>query len=172
MKKFAFLLVLSIIIFSSTSCNRPQYLDNIACKELSEIAINVCDDGNEYVSYDEDYISFFLRDPSICNDFCIIYSVEAEDINEFGIFHAATDEYAAMILEEIEEYLRSMKEEQRAFISSYAPEELSKLDSAKASLLGRYVVYSISDSNTAKKTLSAIASALAGTIADNFLFIC
>ena len=42
-----------------------------------------------------------------------------------------------------EEYLETMKNDQHAFIASYAPEELPKLERAEVRVFGNYVAYAI-----------------------------
>lgn len=154
------ILNLAVMLLLLPSCEKDEYSDSLSCEELGDKIELVCADGLDYDEYDEEYLSFFFDDLSLCDDFCIIYSEATNDINEFGIFHSSNDENTEKTVKMAEDYIKDMQEGQRAFISSYAPEELPKLDSAEVRRFGRYVAYSIADPDTTKKAFSAIASAL------------
>lgn len=159
-KKRYLILTLVIVLLLLPSCEKDKFSDSLSCEELGDKIELVCADGLDYEEYDEEYLSFFFDDLSLCDDFCIIYSESTNDINEFGIFRSSNDENTEKVIEMAEDYINDTQEGQRAFISSYAPEELPKLDSAEVRRFGRYVVYSIASPDTAKKAFSAIASAL------------
>ena len=53
-----------------------------------------------------------------------------------------------------------MKSEERAFIATYAPEELPKLDNAKVKQFGHYVAYVIASSDRADAAMSTIEKKL------------
>jgi len=156
-KKFLIPFILFSLL-SLCSCQNISYRDDISCKELTDAAKNISE--KEYRSYGEDYLEYLLNDPSYCDDYSVIYSSEANDIDELGIFHAKNKEDAKILFDMLKKHVDAMKKEQRAFIASYAASELPKLDSAKVGQFGNYVVYSISDEETAEKISSAITSAL------------
>ena len=99
--------------------------------------------ADDYAEYDDDFVEFFFGDMIAERDHTVVYSKEQNDINEVGIFHAESASDALEIYEKATEYIREMKETQRAFIASYAPEELPKLDSAEVRRYGNYVIYAI-----------------------------
>ena len=66
-----------------------------------------------------------------------------DDINEVGIFHSPGGESEAEVFRLTEAYLKSLREEKQAFIGSYAPEELPKLNGAEVRRYGNYTVYAI-----------------------------
>ena len=49
-----------------------------------------------------------------------------------------------------------MQEEQREFIASYAPHELSKLDAAKVKKFGNYVVYTVLPKDTTTTVMDEV----------------
>jgi hypothetical protein len=76
------------------------------------------------------------------------------------VLHAKDNDSAKILYKELCGYINEQKNSQRAFIESYAPEELPKLDSARVIQIGNYVIYSISSEESAKKISSEITSAL------------
>ena len=142
-KLFLPLLILIISILSS-SCSKPEYSDDKDCRSLAE---SVKDDGTEYEEHDEEYLKFFFENSSLQDDFCIIYSRDTGDITEIGVFHAPDTDSARELMTVIESYISEMQDTQRAFIGSYAPLELPKLDGATVKRFGNYLVYSISDNS-------------------------
>lgn len=143
-KLFMPLLLLTLTILF-VSCSAPEYRDDKSCRELAE---SVKDDALEYEEHDKEYLEFFFEDSSLQDDFCIIYSRDTNDITEIGIFHAPDTDSARKLLPQIEAYISEMQETQRAFIGSYAPLELTKLDGATVKRFGNYLVYTISDNTS------------------------
>ena len=143
-KKLFLPLILLIISILSSSCSRAEYSDNTSCRSLAE---SVKSDALEYEEHDDEYLKFFFEESSLQDDFCIIYSRDTNDITEIGVFHAPNKNSARELMTVIEKYLSETQETQRAFIGSYAPLELPKLDNAAVKRFGNYLVYSISDNN-------------------------
>ncbi len=134
----------ALVLLLLWGCSGKEYSNTVSCRELSEALGEI--DSSEYSEYSAEYIALFLEDSALYNDFCILYSNKVEDINEVGFFHAPDSASAQELYEEIEEYLEERREDERAFIASYAPAELPKLDGAQAGRFGNYVVYAILDS--------------------------
>ena len=153
------LLLLSCALLFFCSCRGTAYRDDVSCDELCEIFEELS--PLELSEYDSDYISLVINDISICDDCCIIYSDDAANIDEFGVFHAKNNADTQKLYEAVSEYVSELKDGQRTFIMSYAPDEIPKLDGARIERFGNYIVYSIADTKTANKTISAIANALA-----------
>ena len=77
-----------------------------------------------------------------------------------GVLHAPDRNSAKKLCALTEEYLKALYDDKRAFIESYAPNEIPKLEDAEARIYGNYVAYAIlSDSDrelffdTVEKTL-------------------
>ena len=58
------------------------------------------------------------------------------------------------------DYIDDMQEDSRAFIASYAPNELPKLDSAQVRRFGNYVIYTILPDDSAKTVFENVKEAL------------
>ncbi|MBR2353576.1 MAG: DUF4358 domain-containing protein [Clostridia bacterium] len=135
-------LVLSLIFLFSCGENK-QYADGVSCEELMNTAKSVISAELGYTDLGNEQILYYFGKTDGYNDVCLRYSVRSETIDEIGIFHSVNEERAQEIGEHSEKYLAQMKEEQGAFIASYAPKELSKLEKAEVRQFGNYTVYAI-----------------------------
>lgn len=151
---------LLIIFLFLCSCSHSDYSDSESCSSLAEAVKNTWGDELEFAEYGEDYLEYLFDDDPYHDDFSMLYSVRTENIDELGIFHAPDAGSAKELFEEAREYIEDMKEDQRAFIASYAPEELPKLDRASVKIFGNYVVYVIASPERIDSALSAIEEKL------------
>ena len=157
--KFAITVTL-LIILSLTACKRAEYSDSHSCRELSDSVSGAWQDGKEYSEYGEKQLGYIFDSDTRPDDFCISYSTQTDDIDELGVFHASEGDTAERILDELSDYLNDMREDKRAFIASYAPNELQKLDGAKLARFGNYVVYVIASPERAEIALKEIEQRL------------
>ena len=157
LKKIFCSIALLCLIFNF-GCAARGYSNDVSCKTLARTVYETS--SVEYLEYGKEYTRLFLDDDAICDDFCILYSSEVDDINEVGFFHAPDEAAAKEICEELEEYLDERQEDERAFIASYAPNELTKLDGAQVKRFGNYVVYAILDADGRTQILDAVEKTL------------
>ena len=75
---------------------------------------------------DEGYLYFCSKDP-----------------NSGELYFSKTRQEHEAAVAEYRPLWESFDEEQRAFISSYAPQQVTKLDHAEVRVIGRYVIYTI-----------------------------
>ncbi|MBE6707007.1 MAG: DUF4358 domain-containing protein [Ruminococcaceae bacterium] len=156
MKKiFAIIIALLLAVFLP-SCATASFADSSTCAELGELIEATVNDGQEYIPHDDTHRSLYFDDVEEYDDYFSAYSANTSDISEFGVFHAPNDEAAAELYDEVCDYVSDMQNEQRAFIASYAPDELSKLDAAKVKKFGNYVVYTVLDKDTANAVFKKI----------------
>lgn len=143
MKKVLISTIISLILILS-SCNASNsYRDNVSCKNIAAEMLDEINSFGEVSSYSEDDVRLLFGNTSLFDDFSVIYSTDANDINEIGIFHCKDDKSAKEFLTVAKGYINEQQENQRAFIASYAPREVPKLDSAEARSYGNYVIYAI-----------------------------
>ena len=143
MKKI-FIIATLLLCIALYACSKvTEYKDDLDTEDILKGAPHSMRSADDYAEYDDDFVEFFFGDMIAERDHTVIYSKEQNDINEVGVFHAESDSNALEIYEKATEYIREMKETQRAFIASYAPEELPKLDSAEVRRYGNYVIYAI-----------------------------
>ena len=145
MKKF-FASVLTIIIFSiflSSCASKNAYRNDIACSEITDALINELNTDGGYVYYDTEQMKLIFEDLDDAEEYSAAYSLLSQNIDEFGIFRASNEKNAKDILENCRDYLKDKYEDQQAFISSYAPEELPKLKYAEVKVYGNYVAFAV-----------------------------
>lgn len=142
MKSLFCVLLLASAIFLS-SCANKDYADDVKCANIIASVEEILPDTQEYEVFGEEHIKYNFERTETKDDACILYSADSTDINEIGIFHAASESFVAELAEEVENYLQDMRTDQRAFIQSYAPNEISKLDGSRVYVFGNYVVYTI-----------------------------
>ena len=147
MRKFVSLCLLILIPFQLVSCSQKSYRDDISCKKISSELLDEANLAGEYDRYTQENIDFLFGDSSLYDDFSVIYSIDTNDINEIGIFHCSDEEKTKSFLTIVENYIKEQQENQKAFIASYAPREVPKLEAAKADRYGNYVIYTILDEN-------------------------
>lgn len=143
-----------------SACNAGKYSDEVSCYELCDKAISSIEESDEFSDYGKEYIKYFFEDSELHDDFRIVYSTETDDIDELGIFHAPSADSAKEIATTVQNYISEMQNTQRAFIGSYAPEELPKLDNAEVRVFGNYVVYAIMDEDEKSDVFSTIDKSL------------
>ena len=159
MKKTKIIIAVMLAILFLSSCSRLGYADDVACSDVGKSMIENLDDSLEYAKFDDTHVELYF-DSDEYDDCYTIYSTDTNDINEFGVFHATSKESADELSEECKEYIEDMQENSRAFISSYAPEELPKLDGAQVRRFGNYVVYTVLDDEKADTVFESIKEKL------------
>lgn len=142
LKKTILLISVFMLLFSFSCSKTVKYRNDLSSEEVMKSAPLYERSAETYDMYDKDFLDFFFEDIPT-SDCVVLYSASQENIDEFGIFHAADTENTAKISESVEKYLSEMKDSQRAFIESYAAEELPKLDTAEMRIYGNYVAYAI-----------------------------
>ena len=149
-----------LCLISLASCEKKAYTDTAECKDLGDTLISAIDDGQEYLDHDGTHTEFYFEDTEEYDDCRLMYSADTNDINEVGIFHAPNSKKAAELEESCREYIENMREDDRSFIASYAPEELPKLDGAQVRRFGNYVVYTVLPSDKTESVLSRLEDTL------------
>lgn len=158
MKKISvFILAVSILLFAS--CGNKNYRSDLRCVDLTSEITKASE--KEFNEYDESYAKYIVNKDGLYIDHKIIYSPDVNDIDEIGVFKSESEAYANELEQEIKAYIDETKRTQRAFIESYAKNELPKLDNASVYRVGSYVIYIISDTELKSKAISAIENALA-----------
>ncbi len=138
---FALAIALCISLFSCGA--KKEYADDIPCSELLDTAEEQIPIDLGYESFGGDHIKYYFEDTELDDDRSLRYSVASEDINEMGIFHAPDERSVKELKEITQRYLDGLLEEKGAFIGSYAPKELEKLENAEVRTFGNYVAYAI-----------------------------
>ena len=148
------------IITNLVSCSSKIYSDNIACSYITATAKETVLPTEEYIEYSKEEISLLFDNLELFDSFSVIYSSSADNVGEFGIFHASSLENTEALFQSVSEYVAELKNEKNAFVRNYLPYEISKLDSAQVKIIGNYVAFTVLDSPVAQAVFNEIESIL------------
>ena len=161
MRRFIKILPICLCAVLLAACSSREYRNDISCRELCENAVEYVDDGLEYAEYGESQLKYEFGDAARgAEEHCILYSVKVDDINEVGVFLAEDEKSAKNIAEDCKEYIEDMRENKRAFISSYAPDQMPKLDKSEVWICGNYVIYTVLDPDKSESVYEQIKTRL------------
>jgi len=161
MKKLSITTAACLLSLSAALCScAARYADGISCAELGESMLNSIEEVEEYTEFEDTHKEYYFNNTEHYDDCSLLYSKDVRDIGEIGIFHAPDENSARAMEEACLKYLDELKTGTRAFIESYAPEELAKLDAAKVRRFGCYVVYTVLPSNEANSLFKTIEKTL------------
>lgn len=150
---FILLLTLSASVFG---CRASEYSDSVRCYELMDSAVEQIPVNQGYNDHDSEHVEYFFGEGDLFDDHSVRYSSLSSDINEVGIFHAKDKSSAAELLAKIREYLKHELDDNRAFVESYSPSELSKLEGAEVRRYGNYVVFAVLDRDAKEKFFKTV----------------
>ena len=142
MKKLILIAVVLLVLGTSVFCSSHSYADDVASSDISAAITKAIDDGQEYVQFADSHIKHNFGDQEF-EECTLVYSAKAENISEIGVFHTKDKDSADALVELCRAYIEDMQQNSRAFIASYAPEELPSLDAAQVRRFGNYVVYTV-----------------------------
>lgn len=144
-------LLLCICLFFC-ACSSKQYSESLPCEDVITVLQDKFFANEQYVRYLSSDIDYMFDSDDI-TDHCVVYSSSSDDIGEFGVLRAESEEDARELLEDVNRRFEDFREEKSQFLRSYMPNELPKLENAKAKQFGRYVVFSLQSSDMNDKIL-------------------
>ncbi len=153
----ASLLLLAVCVLCACAAD---YADGIDCAELGRSMSDGLENGEEYAEFEPAHREYYFKNTEYYDDCSLLYSRDTRDIGEIGVFHSPDEDSAKAMEEECRKYLDDLRTGTRAFIESYAPDELAKLDAAKVRRFGSYVVYTVLPSNEANSLFKALEKTL------------
>lgn len=157
-KWLVFLLIFSLLC--AAGCRQAQYRDDVSCEAITDAICEKIKDDEEFLPFGEEHIRFSFEDTDRFADKSLVYSARGENIDEIGIFLAGSDEDVDELRRLCAQYVNTLREEQRAFVASYAPREATKLDAATVRVFGRYVVYTVLSEDDRDKAFETIEERL------------
>lgn len=152
MKQIISIVLLCLLL---SSCATRRYSDSAASATLINQLSEEISGFEDYIEYSREELGYILPSDMINSDICVLYSKDTDDQGEIGVIRAKTEKDAKEIAVQITEYIKSSKEERRAFLENYLPNELSKLNSAQVRRFGCYVIYTILESDQASVLFNA-----------------
>ena len=164
MKKFSTPLLfclLALLLAALPACaSRAEYSDGLSCESLMGVAQGKISAKLGFTELGNEQILYAIDEADHYDDACLRYSLQAGSIDEVGIFHSPSEQSAMEIEDELRDYLEDMREEQGAFLTTYAPEELPKLEEAEIRRFGRYTVYAILSKEEREAVFRALSEQL------------
>lgn len=144
MRRATSFILLCLLCLFFCSCEHREYRADIDSAELARALAGEISADDEYLEYSEEDISFLpFFDGGL--DISVLYSRDSTDVGEIGVVRCEATE-AEAVAKEIEDYLKSELSSKSAFLKTYAPEEITKLEEAKVTRYGGYIVYTILNS--------------------------
>lgn len=130
-----------ILCLSFVACASSNYKNDVAVKDLSDAAMKTVSISKGYFDADEDVFKDDLGGSSDIDSYIIKISNDAQNINEYGVFHAKSQNAAKSFKNSINDYIS--KKKNNSWYEQYVPNEIPKLNAAEARVYGNYVVYAI-----------------------------
>ena len=149
-KAFTFIILLLTCAVLLSSCGaKNTYRNDVPCSDLIAALEKQMSTNGGYAHYEKAELQLLFGDDiSLATDCSVSYSLLSGNIDEFGIFRTDNEKSAIELAEECLDYIEEKYENENAFIASYAPEELPKLEDAEVKTFGNYVAFAIlSDSD-------------------------
>lgn len=157
MKKRILPLVLALCLLAGLSAcgGKSAYRSDVPVASLAE-KVDAHLDSAALAEMTESYVSGAMRlDTGLFSEYVVKVNAQGVNINEYGIFKASgsvSDAKAA-----VEGYLQLRRD---SWMEEYMPEEKPKLESAKVSVAGQYVYYTILSDETRRAVEAEIEAAL------------
>ena len=155
-KHVSILVSLALLCCFLPSCSQNRYSDTLECRQITSSLQQKILSDKEYSEYSQDDVAYILGDASLFDACSIIYSTSGEDMGEVGVLHARPEVSANTLLDRVNGYLQSSKEEKSAFVENYLPYEMQKLDDASARVFGNYVIFTVLEKNTSEAVFDEI----------------
>ena len=154
-------LIAIVLALGLYSC-AADYADDIACSDIGRSLADGLRDGQEYTEFESTHKEFYFDDTEHYDDCSLLYSRDVNDVSEIGVFHAPDAGNAGELVKDCQEYLDDLRTSTRAFVESYAPEELPKLDNAEVRRFGNYVAYAVLPTDKAEDFFDNLEKLLRG----------
>lgn len=159
-KSIVLSVLLALCLFLGACTKASAYADDVSCAELADRATDQIPVNFGYETFGGEHLRYYFENTELPDDVCLRYSAISEDINELGIFHVPDAAAREEVVRLTEEYLARLLSEDSAFIASYAPKELPKLEHAEVKVFGNYVVYAILDDDDRKLVFETVEKEL------------
>ena len=150
-------------VFAISACGSDsQYKDDVSIDSLSSAIINAVPEENGYTTMGNDYISLEFSGATDITEntsaYCVVASTTSSNVNEFGIFHVNGDK--TKVKDAVQSYVDQQTGKLRSMLEMYSADELSKLDEAKVTVYGNYVIYTIFSKDQTDLALKAVSDLL------------
>ena len=158
-----------LLMLPLTACESTNWKDDLTAASLTATVKSSLPAGDGWETVSDDYVSpsawgeDYADYLSLVTDYVITVSAESDmNVDEMGIFHAGSAKDAAKIKSFAEKYLEGKKLRMAPLLESYNQAELPKLDCAKVTVCGNYVLYTILSAENTTAAHTAFETALKG----------
>ncbi|MDY5940046.1 MAG: DUF4358 domain-containing protein [Eubacteriales bacterium] len=158
-KKLIPLLLCAAMLFSLVSCGGAKtYRSDVPVDSLAAAGEACIALRSNLSDATEEFLDFYLEiDTALCNGFKVRRPSGSSAIDEYGIFSAKSAEDAETIRGALNKYLKGRVD---AWDTRYDQSEKPKVDGAKTTVYGNYVIYTILSSSEQTAFLSAVEELL------------
>ncbi len=164
MKKIL-IVVLALVCLALCACgDKSAYASDVASDKVADDMVSAIGQADDYMSGDADLYEFYFGEQEAyakVKDCKILFSRVETDVDELGVFRAASEQDAAAVRAMVQKYLDDQTANLRSFAANYSPEDMAKIDNAGIEVYGCYVVYYILDAEDETAALSAVKQAIA-----------
>jgi hypothetical protein len=113
---------------------------------------------------ESDYVSIEFSKPDVIDsnvqEWMILASSSQSTVDEFGIFRVKEGGDTNAVKAEVEDYVQYMQVKLEVYLEMYDPAEKTKLENAKVTVLGNYVVFTMLTEADTDACMDAIKGAL------------
>ncbi len=160
MRKILAAFLVIVIAFSAfVSCgSKVEFKDDITVATLVQAGKKQISLSSNLTDASDEFMTFFLNvDASLYTECVVMTPAGSAAIDEFGIFKASSAEDAAKIEASLKTYLASRV---ATWDTRYSQAEKPKVDGAKTTVYGNYVIYTILSSKEQTAFLNVIGDIL------------
>ena len=160
-KIMAIVLVAAVALALYACGNTSKVRNDVFVETLAKEVIEALGkDDESFKAMDKDYIQGYMGlDVNNYDGYAVYKNAIGANIDEFGIFKAKNSDQAKEIKSAVEDYLDMML---AGWMDEYMPLEKPKLTSAKAKIVGNYVMYCILSEDAVKTANETLDNALQG----------
>lgn len=152
MKKLFSIVILSILI---TSCSVKKDVPvQIIASSLGEHISNF----ENMAEASDDYVKYCMNsDMAIFSEYIILYPFSGTEYTEIGIFKISDENKISDGIKIIDGYINFKKEN---WDTRYMDDEFAKIENAKITSCGPYILYTILDANESKQVIKKFKNQL------------
>ena len=144
------IVVVALLLLGTSS----KYTEKYSSSELYDLVKNSFEtDGGTKILDSDVILEFTETDLDYLVDYTVVKANNAKNINEIGIFKVKNGK-ASELKKIVTDYLEDKQQIYRAM--DYFPEEVEKIDCAKVTVYGNYVIYSFLNEADTSAFYSAI----------------
>ena len=154
----ALCLLLALCLCLSACGSQGSVRDNVALSDLAAAIEADISESEGLVDPGDSYIAGSMKlNTSELGEYIIKISSYGTNINEYGLFKAASTDEAKALVQTLEDYLQMRNE---AWMPEYLPDQYPKLENAEVEQEGLYVLYAILDANEREAVFNTFSDML------------